>query len=210
MFSMPPATATLMLPSAISCAAETIACAPEPHTRLTASAGVVTGSPACTAAWRAGFILLPAWMTLPMTTVSTSSGRIPARATAPLIAVAPRLAAGTSFNVPPNVPIAVRTGSANTTECCEFMASSPSLVRITPGSHLGKPAIHEQLRPGDVARVVGGEENDRFGDLVGRAEAAERYGGRDRLAALLAHLGRREQVVEPGRVDRPGAHRIDA
>ena len=50
MFSIPPATATLMLPSAISCAAETIACAPEPHTRLTASAGVVTGSPACTAA----------------------------------------------------------------------------------------------------------------------------------------------------------------
>jgi hypothetical protein len=34
MFSMPPATATLMLPRAISCAAETMACAPEPQTRL--------------------------------------------------------------------------------------------------------------------------------------------------------------------------------
>jgi len=46
MFSMPPATATLMLPREISCAAETMACAPEPQTRLTVSAGIVTGSPA--------------------------------------------------------------------------------------------------------------------------------------------------------------------
>ena len=57
MFSMPPATATLILPSAISWAAETMACAPEPQTRLTVSAGTVTGSPACTAACRAGFHL---------------------------------------------------------------------------------------------------------------------------------------------------------
>ena len=46
MFSMPPATATSTLPSRISCAAETIACAPEPQTRLTVIAGTVTGSPA--------------------------------------------------------------------------------------------------------------------------------------------------------------------
>jgi hypothetical protein len=46
--------------SAISCAADTIAWAPEPQTRLTVNAGVVTGKPACTAAWRAGFILAPA------------------------------------------------------------------------------------------------------------------------------------------------------
>jgi len=60
MFSMPPATATLILPSAISCAADTIAWAPEPQTRFTVSAGVVTGKPAWTAAWRDGFILVPA------------------------------------------------------------------------------------------------------------------------------------------------------
>ena len=35
MFSMPPATATSTLPSRISCAADTMACAPEPQTRLT-------------------------------------------------------------------------------------------------------------------------------------------------------------------------------
>ena len=57
---MPPATATSILPSAISCAAYTIAWAPEPQTRLTVSAGVVTGKPAWTAACRAEFILVPA------------------------------------------------------------------------------------------------------------------------------------------------------
>jgi hypothetical protein len=41
---------TSILPSAISCAADTMACAPEPQTRLTVSGGVVTGSPAWTAA----------------------------------------------------------------------------------------------------------------------------------------------------------------
>ena len=74
MFSMPPATATSTLPSRISCAAETIACAPEPQTRLTVIAGTVTGRPAWTPACRAGFILLPACTTLPMTTVSDFVG----------------------------------------------------------------------------------------------------------------------------------------
>ncbi len=50
MFSMPPATATSRPPSRISCAADTIAWAPEPHTRLTVSAGTDTGSPPVTAA----------------------------------------------------------------------------------------------------------------------------------------------------------------
>src|SRR5262249_23962372 len=127
MFSMPPATATLILPREISCAEETMACAPEPQTRLTVSAGVVTGSPAWTAAWRAGFILVPAWTTLPMTTVTTSSGRMFARVTAAAIATDPRVGAGTSLSEPPKVPIAVRTGSAKTTERCDVMAN---LLRV--------------------------------------------------------------------------------
>jgi len=71
-----------MAPSATSYAAETIACAPEPHTRFMVKAGTVTGSPA----WGAGFILFPACTTLPMTTVATSSGLRPARSTVALIA----------------------------------------------------------------------------------------------------------------------------
>src|SRR5215831_8607188 len=150
MFSMPPATATSMLPSAISCAAETMACAPEPQTRLTVSAGTVTGSPAWMAACRAGFILVPACTTLPMTTVSTSSARSFARATAAPIATAPRLGAGISLSVPPNVPIAVRTGSAKTTER-DVMANLLKAQRVA-GARISERFLERAqvhlLRPG--------------------------------------------------------------
>ena len=49
MFSAPPPTATSASPSTIVCAAETIACRPLPHRRLSVSAGVSTGSPPFTA-----------------------------------------------------------------------------------------------------------------------------------------------------------------
>ena len=39
MTSAPPPTATSQSPSNIACAAETMACKPEPHNRLTVSAG---------------------------------------------------------------------------------------------------------------------------------------------------------------------------
>jgi len=51
-----------------------------------------------------------------MTTVPISAGLRPARATAAAIAAAPRSAAVVSLSVPPNVPIAVRTGAARTIE----------------------------------------------------------------------------------------------
>ena len=60
MFSMPPATAISAAPDMISWDADTIACAPEPQTRFTVIAGTDTGNPAWMAAWRAGFILVPA------------------------------------------------------------------------------------------------------------------------------------------------------
>jgi hypothetical protein len=46
-----------------------------PQTRFTVMAGTWTGSPPWIAAWRAGFILLPACTVFPMTTVPISSGR---------------------------------------------------------------------------------------------------------------------------------------
>jgi len=60
MFSMPPAMATSISPAAICWAAVTMACAPEPQTRFTVMAGTATGTPPPMAAWRAGFIRLPA------------------------------------------------------------------------------------------------------------------------------------------------------
>ena len=79
MFSMPPAIA-LSKPSITSWRAEAIACAPEPHTRLTVIAGTSTGTPPPIAACRAGFILLPAWITLPIATVPISAPARPDRA----------------------------------------------------------------------------------------------------------------------------------
>src|SRR5580698_9720338 len=66
-------------------------------------------------------------MTLPIATVSMSSGLRPARSTAARIATAPRSGAVTSFKVPPKAPIAVRTGSAITTER-DVMARSSDVV----------------------------------------------------------------------------------
>src|SRR5262249_35374135 len=57
------------------------------------------------------------------TTVSTSSALRLARSTAPPIATAPSAGAVKSLSVPPKVPIAVRTGSAKTTERCAVMGA---------------------------------------------------------------------------------------
>ena len=88
MFSIPPAIAQSTMPSMISWAADAIAWAPEPQTRFTVIAGTSTGKPPWMAACRAGFILLPAWTTLPMTTVSTLAGSSLLRASTARIAVA--------------------------------------------------------------------------------------------------------------------------
>src|SRR6516225_5929019 len=211
MFSMPPATATSILPSAISWAADTIAWAPEPQTRLTVSAGVVTGKPACTAACCAGFIFVPAWTTLPMTTVSTSSGRMPARATAAPIAVAPGVGAGTSLRLPPKVPIAVRAGSANTTER-DIMTNLHSRNAQTAffASNLRKTAVDEELDSCDVTRVIGGEKQRRLGDFIGRAKSAKWRRGVNYFPALFTHRTGSQQRIQPWSIDGAGADRIHA
>src|SRR5215471_21827870 len=52
--------------------------------------------------------------------------------------------------------------------------------------HLCDAAVHKQFRPRDVAAVVGSEKNDGPGDLIGRAEPAERNAGENRLQTLSA------------------------
>jgi hypothetical protein len=101
MFSMPPAMPHSLMPAQISCATLTMAWAPEPHTRLTVSAGTSTGSPAAMPAWRAGFMRAPAWITWPITSVWMRSGASPARRTVSRMATAPRSGAGRSFKLPP-------------------------------------------------------------------------------------------------------------
>ena len=100
MFSMPPPMALSSMPSMISCAAEAMPCAPEPQTRLTVIAGTSTGIPLWTADCRAGFILLPAWITLPITTVPTFAGSSFERVSTALMAVVPKSGADTVFRLP--------------------------------------------------------------------------------------------------------------
>jgi hypothetical protein len=67
------------------------------------------------AACLAGFILLPAWTTFPITTVWTLAWSSLERASTARTAVAPSSVAVVSFRAPPNVPMAVRSGAERTT-----------------------------------------------------------------------------------------------
>ena len=105
---MPPATMTLASPARMEAAPSIAAFMPEPHTLLIVVALTPSGSPALSAAWRAGAWPAPAWMTCPMITSSTRSGAMPDRSTAARMAVAPSSVAGTVERPPPNLPIGVR------------------------------------------------------------------------------------------------------
>ena len=106
---MPPATYRSPSPARMPAAASMIAFRPEPQTRLTVVAGVVSASPARSDACRAGAWPLPACRTWPMTTSSKgASGARPARSTAARMATAPSSTAGTPASAPPNFPIGVR------------------------------------------------------------------------------------------------------
>jgi hypothetical protein len=108
MLSMPPATTISASPARIEADASMIAFRPEPQTLLIVVAETDGGSPALSAAWRAGAWPAPAWITWPMKTSSTDSVGTPARSTAARMAMPPRVVAGVSARVPPNLPIGVR------------------------------------------------------------------------------------------------------
>ncbi len=102
MLSAPPPTTVSVSPSRMCCAAETIACSPEPHRRLTVRHGVPTGSPASIAATRDRYMSRASpWITLPITTWPTVAGSTLARASASLIAIAPSFVGARSFSAPP-------------------------------------------------------------------------------------------------------------
>ena len=65
MLSMPPATTTSTSPSRSPSAASITAFMPEPHTLLRVVQGTLSGSPALSAACRAGACPTPALSTLP-------------------------------------------------------------------------------------------------------------------------------------------------
>ncbi len=56
------------------------------------------------------------------------------------------------------------------------VALRPLTSRTPPsnGLHLREAAVHKQFCSCDEACVIGGEKHDRLGDLIGRAQPAER------------------------------------
>src|SRR5262249_23732742 len=135
-------------------------------------------------------------------TVSTSSGRSFARATAAAIAAAPRLGAGTSLSAPPNVPIAVRTGSAKTTErdvmenLLSVGVTERSRLPLLRGRLIADLATPALEPPGVIERVL-------LHELDGGAQAL------DAKAAGHGHLVLRRVGDELGHAG-PGAAEAEA
>lgn len=90
MLSIPPATATPAEPASSRSCANIAAFIPEPHILLTVVAPAASGSPAFSAACRAGAWPWPAGSTQPNTISSMRSAGTFARSSAARIATAPR------------------------------------------------------------------------------------------------------------------------
>ena len=137
--SAPPATATSQSPSLIAWAADTIACRPLPHSRLTVKAGVSTGRPPLTVATRLRYMSRTSvWITLPNTACPTSADGTPTRVTASRTTVAARSQGGTAARPPPYLPIAVRTADSTRT----FLSFS---LLFLP--HMSRPPLTAQICP---------------------------------------------------------------
>src|SRR5215469_474035 len=163
--SAPPATATSASPSAMACAAETIACSPLPHSRFTVNAGVSTGKPPLTAATRLRYMSRGSvWITLPKTQWPTADGSTPARLTASRTVAAARSPGGTPARPPPYFPIPVRVPDRMKSSLVAFIAVSSHVQAAVDGPDLA----------GDVSGLVRGEEADRPCDLLRLAQPANR------------------------------------
>src|ERR687898_1993786 len=142
MFSTPPAMTTSASPRAISWAAETMACRPEPHILFSVMPGTSTGRPLFMPTCRPGFMPWPADRMLPTITWSTWSPSMPARERTSLPTVAPRSVAGVSLSDPPNVPIPVLRGVEMTIS--PFPLPLPKLTLYSFRLHLPRGYIKRQ------------------------------------------------------------------
>ena len=100
MLSMPPATTTSALPASSMSWPNMAARMPEPHILDSVTAPALMGKPPLNAAWRAGAWPWPAIRQLPNSTSLTSSGAMPARSTAALMAAPPRSCAASAEKSP--------------------------------------------------------------------------------------------------------------
>jgi hypothetical protein len=116
MLSMPPATTTCALPARSMSWPNIIARMPLPHILLSVTAPALCGSPAFSAAWRAGAWPWPAIRQLPSSTSSTASPGTPARSTAAFTATAPSSQAARPAKSPSRPAMGVRAAETMTME----------------------------------------------------------------------------------------------
>ncbi|MNM88703.1 hypothetical protein D3C81_1009260 [compost metagenome] len=146
---MPPASITLLLPALSRSWASITAFIPEPHSLLMVVQPVAGGSPASSAAWRAGPCLRPAASTQPMITSSTSAGAMPARSIAARRAAAPSCGAVRADRLPWKPPIGVRAALTMTISdigdsslywafCCGALRATLHLGRQAASCRVGR------------------------------------------------------------------------
>ena len=126
MLSAPPARPKSASPSISDCTTETIACAPDPHSRLTFIAGVVSGMPASIAATRLRYMSRGSVL---MTWPNDHMADLPALDAGPLQRgpcrrLRPASIGGVAASAPPKVPMAVRAAPRMT---ISVMVQSSSL-----------------------------------------------------------------------------------
>src|SRR6185437_2944836 len=200
MLSMPPAMAMEARPAAIWSAAIITAFMPEPHILLIVVAGTSNGTPAKTAAWRAGAWPRPAGNTQPITVSSMSAAGIPERLTASPIAAAPSWGAASAESSPWKPPMGVRAPASMTISCTAMSLDSLGLSLSRNGTIPMTGAerwviINDKSAP--AARGNGGHEETAAGcgDRVGRGASAP------------GRLSRRTQCRHPS-ATRPGGGRF--
>ena len=77
-------------------------------------------------------------------------------------------------------------------------------VEVRLAGRRGHAAVDDEVVPGDVRRVVGGEEGDRRGDLLRSGRAGEGH------ETLVLRAESTEHAVEHRRGDGSGTHGVDA
>src|SRR6476469_8970357 len=119
---------------------------PDRHTLFTVAAGTFIGTPAPTAAIRAGFWPAPAVTTCPISTWPMAAGSTPERSMAALIAIAPSSVAVSPDSEPRNRPVGVRAPATMTDAEPAVLDGAP--VMSLPHRASGSATWH--LRPGPV------------------------------------------------------------
>src|SRR5215468_1210479 len=226
MLSIPPATMICPLPTASASCASIAASIAEPHILLTVVQPVAVGSPALSAACRAGAWPWPAGRTQPMTTLSTAFGSTRARSSAALIATAPRSLAASEAKSPWSPPIGVRAAPTITMgSCCIFrLPVDESAVAILELRLLRRRARCARLArapraPNELATAVRADAVQRVrtcgaeGALVAANVGCVVVGGERPCAALAAfpHFQGHDRVPLLGFVEQlsPNQHAPD-